>query len=115
MATNFVQGTVDTFQVAAPHAVVSGRVVVVGTNLFGVALSNADSAASVALSRGGVWSFAKPNAVSTSAAAGASAYWDNTNSQITLSATSNTKIGVFAAAVSNTDTTATVIMNDAAL
>jgi len=92
MATNFVQGAVDTFQVAAPHAVVSGRVVVVGTNLFGVALSNADSAA-----------------------AGASAYWDNTNSQITLSATSNTKIGVFAAAVSNTDTTATVILNNAAL
>jgi predicted RecA/RadA family phage recombinase len=115
MAANFVQGTTNTFQVVAPHAVTSGRVVVVGVNLFGVAASNADSAALVALSRGGVWTFPKANAVSTSAVAGAIAYWNNTDSIVGVSATSNTKIGVYALPVSNTDTVATVIMNDTAL
>jgi predicted RecA/RadA family phage recombinase len=114
MANNYV-GPNDTVTVVAPHNVVAGRVVIVGTNLYGVALSNADSAANVALGRGGVWTLAKANAVSTSAAAGAIAYWDNTNSIVGISATSNTKIGVFLAAVSNTDTTATVALNPNAL
>lgn len=115
MATNFVRGTANPMTVAAPYGVVSGRIVVVGTNLFGVAEANASSGDNVALARGGTWVFAKANAVSTSAAAGASAYWDNANSIVGISATSNTKIGVFAAAVSNTDVTAQVIMNDTAL
>ena len=115
MATNFVRGTANPFTATAPHAVVSGRIVVIGTNLFGVAEANADSAAAAAFSRGGTWQFAKANAASTSAAAGASAFWDNANSIVGISATSNTKIGVFANAVSNTDVTCHVIMNDVAL
>lgn len=114
MATNKVSNG-DVITVVAPYATVSGRVVIVGTNLFGVALANADSAANVALHMGGVWTLSKPNAVSTSAAAGASAYWDNTNSQVTISATSNTKIGHFVAAVGNTDTTADVRLSPAGL
>lgn len=114
MATNYV-GPGDLVTVVAPHNVVAGRVVVVGTQLYGVALANADSAANVALARGGVWTFAKANAVSTSAAAGAIAYWDNTNSIVGISATSNTKIGVYAAAVVNTDVTATIALNPNAL
>jgi predicted RecA/RadA family phage recombinase len=114
MATNYV-GAGDLVTVAAPHNVVAGRVVVVGVQLYGVALANADSGANVALARGGVWTFAKPNATSTSAAAGAIAYWDNTNSTVGISATSNTKIGVYLAAVGNTDTTATVALNPNAL
>lgn len=114
MATNKVNNG-DVLTVVAPHAVVSGRVVVVGTNLFGVALANAASAENVALHIGGTWTLPKPNAVSTSAAAGASAFWDNANSQVTLSATSNTRIGHFAAAVGNTDTTCNVRLNPACL
>ena len=114
MATNKVSNG-DVITVPAPHAVVSGRVVIVGTNLFGVALANAASAESIALHMGGVFALSKPNAVSTSAAAGASAYWDNTNSQVTISATSNTKIGHFVAAVANTDTSADVRLSPAGL
>lgn len=114
MATNKVNNG-EIITVVAPNAVVSGRVVVVGTNLFGVAMANAASAENVALHMGGTWTLAKPNAVSTSAAAGASAYWDNTNSQVTISATSNTKIGHFVAAVGNTDTSATVRLSPAGL
>ena len=91
MATNFVRGTANPMTVAAPYGVVSGRIVVVGTNLFGVAEANASSGDNVALARGGTWVFAKANAVSTSAAAGASAYWDNANSIVGISATSNTR------------------------
>jgi predicted RecA/RadA family phage recombinase len=114
MADNYV-GPGELVTVVAPHAVVSGRVVIVGTNLFGVAQANAASAANVALAIGGVFTLPKANAVSTSALAGASAYWDNTNSQITLSATSNTKIGHHLAAVANTDTTATIRLSPAGL
>ena len=114
MATNYV-GDGNLLTVPAPHNVVAGRVVIVGTQLFGVALSNADSAANVVLARGGVWTFAKANAASMSAVAGAIAYWDNTNSIVGISATSNTKIGVFAAAVSNTDLTANIALNPNAL
>lgn len=109
MATNFIAEG-DAITVPAPHAVTRGNVVVVGTNMFGVALDNAVSAANVVLAIGGIWQLSKPNAVSTSAVAGAYAYWDNTNSQVTLSATSNTKIGVFAEAVGNTATTCKVRM-----
>jgi predicted RecA/RadA family phage recombinase len=114
MADNYVSPG-DLVTVVAPHAVVSGRVVIVGTNLFGVAQANADSAANVALAVGGVYTLAKLSGASTSAAAGASAYWDNANSQITLSATSNTKIGHHLAAVSNDDTTANIRLSPAGL
>lgn len=114
MATNFVREA-GTVQVLAPHNVVSGRIVVVGTNLYGVALANADSGANVALARGGSWTFAKPNAATTSGVAGDIVYWDNANSTVTKSATSNTKIGVALAAFGNTDTTVTVALNPNAL
>lgn len=114
MATNFVRED-GTVQVLAPHNVVAGRVVIVGTNLYGVAIANADSGSNVALARGGSWTFSKPNAVSTSGVAGDIVYWDNTNSTVTKSATSNTKIGVALAAFANTDTTVTVALNPNAL
>lgn len=110
MATNFLHdGSI--MEVPAPFNVVSGRVVVIGTNMFGVAKANANSGDNVSLATGGVYKFTKANAVSTSAAAGASAYWDNANSAITLSATGNTRIGVHALAVTNTATDALVRLN----
>lgn len=112
MATNFVQ-VGEKLTVAAPFAVTRGNIVVVGTNLFGVAEDNAASAANVVLATGGVWTFSKTSGVSTSAAIGGYAYWDNTNSKVTISATSNTKVGVFVEAVSNNATTARVRLNPA--
>jgi predicted RecA/RadA family phage recombinase len=114
MATNY-KGDDDKITVVAPHAVVSGRFVVVNstTGFGGVAQANAASAADVVIQVGGVYEFAKANAASTSATAGAAAYWDNTNAAVTISATSNTKIGVFVAAVANTDTIAQVRLNEA--
>jgi predicted RecA/RadA family phage recombinase len=114
MATNFVRG-METVNVAAPFAVVSGRVVIVGVNLFGVAMSNAAIGEQVALVRGGTFTFPKASAVSTSGVAGAVVYWDNTNSQVTISATSNTKIGVATIPFANTDTVVTVALNPASL
>lgn len=112
MATNY-KGDGDKETVTAPHAVVSGNYVVLNstTGYGGVAQTNAASAANVVLHvGGGRYSFSKPNAASTSAAIGANAHWDNTNSQVTISATSNALIGQFAAAVANTDTSADVRM-----
>lgn len=112
MATNFVQDG-DSVTVVAPFAAVRGRYIVVNatTGMGGVALDNAASAANVVLSTRGVWTFDKPNAVSTSGLAGGFVYWDNTNSQVTISATSNTKIGTALAAFSNTATSVTVRLN----
>lgn len=114
MANNYV-GDGNLLIVAAPHNVVAGRVVVVGTQLYGVAIANADSGANVTLARGGVWTFAKPNATTTSGVAGDIVYWDNANSTVTKSATSNTKIGVATVAFSNTDTSVKVALNPNAL
>jgi predicted RecA/RadA family phage recombinase len=110
MATNYIQEG-DKTTVAAPFAVTRGNIVVVNTNLFGVAEDNAASAANVVLAHRGVYSFTKTSGASTSAAVGGYAYWDNTNSKATISATSNTKIGVFVAAATNNDTTVRVRLN----
>lgn len=112
MATNFVQKG-GRLTVVAPYAAVRGRFVIVNatSGMGGVALDNAASAANVVLGMTGVFSFAKASGASTSALAGGLAYWDNTNSQVTISATSNTKIGVFTAAVANTATSASVRLN----
>lgn len=110
MATNFLSEG-EKLTVLAPHAVTRGNIVVVGTNMFGVAEDNAAISTNVVLATGGVWSFAKTSGASTSGVAGGYAYWDNTNSKVTISATSNTKIGVFVAAVTNAAVTASVRLN----
>lgn len=110
MSTNFLQPG-DKFSVLAPFAVTRGNIVVVGTNMFGVAEDNAASAANVVLAIEGIFAFTKTSGVSTSAAAGGYAYWDNTNSKVTISATSNTKIGVFRDAATNNATAVNVRLN----
>lgn len=112
MATNFVQEG-ESVTVVAPFAAVRGRFIVVNatTGFGGVAVDNAASAANVVLKTDGVHTFDKINAPSTSGLAGGFVYWDNTNSQVTISATSNTKIGVALAAFSNTATSVTVRLN----
>lgn len=112
MTINYVQKG-DAVTYVAPFAAVRGRYIIVNatTKAGGVALDNADSAANVVLATGGVFTFNKVNAVSTSGLAGGYVYWDNTNSQVTISATSNTLIGTAVAAFGNTDTTVTVRLN----
>lgn len=99
--------------VPAPANVNSGALVVVTNNLFGIAMASATSGANVALSIGPVCTLRALNGASTSAAVGANAHWDATNSNVTISATSNLKIGVFTAAKANADTTATLRLSTA--
>lgn len=108
---NFVQPG-DVCRVTAPYAVNSGQGVKVG-QLFGVATANAVSAANVEVQTVGVFDLSKPNAVSTSVAAGANVHWDDTNVTTTISSTSNLKIGVALAAAGNTDTTVRVRLTGA--
>lgn len=90
--------------------VASGSIVV-SNNLFGVALSAGVSGDTIMLSTGVRCSLPKANAVSTAFVVGGNVYWDATNSQATVSATSNTRIGVATAAASNTATTVTTRLN----
>jgi len=110
MATNYKQDG-HAPQLPAPYAVNSGQLVVINT-MFGVAQTSAVSAANVAVVMGGVWDLPKANAASTSMAQGAPAYWDATNSVVTHSATSNTKLGVVFAAAANTAVLISVRLND---
>lgn len=109
MATNYIQDG-KCPQVAAPYPVNSGQFVIINS-IFGVAQANAASAANVAMVIGGVWDLPKANAVSTSVAIGNPVYWDATNSRCTISATSNTKIGMCMAAAANTDVLVRVRLN----
>ncbi len=98
--------------VTAPAAKNSGEGVLVG-NLFGVAVINAASAASLPISTVGVHSIRKLNGASSSFAQGANVHWDNTNANCTVSATSNLKIGVATAAAANTDVAVAVRLTGA--
>lgn len=109
MAKNVTQDG-DRLTVVAPAAVASGDLVLVG-NAFGIAITSASSGANVAIETGVVADLPKTNAASMSMAAGALAYWDNSGKKVTTSATSNTKIGVAMAAVSNTAETVSVRLN----
>lgn len=101
----------EVLTVLAPYACTKGNIVLFGAG-FGVALDNAASGANVALDvSGGVWTLAKIAAASNAFTLGANVYWDNANSAVTASATSNTRIGVAVVAATTADTTATVRVN----
>lgn len=110
MAKNFVnEGDVIDF-VAPSGGVVSGRVAVIA-NMAVVAVANVASGANAAGITKGTFTFPKASGASTSIAAGGYVYWDNTNSNVTVSATSNTKIGVAPYGAANADTSVTVRFN----
>lgn len=95
----------DVLTLAAPYDVASGAGFLVGA-LFAVATSAAVSGASVEGKTTGVFDLA---ALSTdTAAVGAKAYWNNTNKQITTTASGNTLVGAFVAVKAAADTTARV-------
>jgi predicted RecA/RadA family phage recombinase len=111
MATNYKYSG-DNVPVTAPYAVNSGDGVKVG-NLYGVAMTQAASAAAVAIATTGVFAVNKTTGASTSYVAGANVHWDDTGRLATVSATSNIKIGVALVAASNTDTTVEVRLTGA--
>lgn len=110
MARNITLDGLKRLTVIAPAAVNSGDLVVT-SQAFGVALTSAASAANVAISVGPTATLRKLNGASTSQAAGTNVHWDATNSNCTISATSNLKIGVAAAVTANADTTLSVHLN----
>lgn len=105
MATNKISNALRTPVVAPSGGYTKGKVVVI-TGLIGVALETAVSGANCELDiSGGIWDITKLSGASTSFAVGALVYWDATNAQATVSATSNTLIGVATAAAANADVT----------
>lgn len=110
MARNIILDGIKRITVIAPAAVNSGDLVQVAQS-YGIALTNAASAANVVLSVGPTATLRKLNGASTSQAAGSNVHWDLTNANCTVSATSNLKIGVAMAATANADTTINVHLN----
>jgi predicted RecA/RadA family phage recombinase len=109
MATN-IQGDGRQINYTASGNVASGALVVAG-QAFGIALISGVSGDVIPLAVGVQCTLPKANAASTSQAFGSNVYWDATNSQCTISAISNTRIGVAMAAAANTDTTVAVRLN----
>lgn len=108
---NFIQNG-DAVTVAAPAAVTSGDGVKVGM-LFGVAQTDADSGADVAIVTRGVFTLPKTSAQAWSV--GDAIYWNNTSGVCTTAATAgNIFIGVAAAAAANPSATGVVRLNGAA-
>ena len=92
--------------VTAPYALASGAGCLVG-GLFGVAEAPAASGAQVNLSRSGVYTLPK---AAVAISQGAVVYWDNTNYNITTTATGNTKVGLALTAQVSGDATVQVIV-----
>lgn len=104
---NWVQSgkTVDW---VADATVNSGDFILCGS-LFGVATISGVSGDTIPLRTGGIINYAKLNTEAWTF--GAVVYWDATNSRFTTVSTSNTKVGVAAAATVNPSLTGLVRLN----
>lgn len=100
---NYIQPG-ETLSLTAPYDVTSGSGLLVGA-IFGVASSDALSGAAVEAATSGVFTLAKASGAIT---AGARVFWDNTNKNVTTTATSNYCIGMATAAAASGDTTVNV-------
>lgn len=109
MATNFIQNG-DFMTVPAPAAVESGDGVKVGV-LFGIASTDAESGADVAIATKGVYELPKTSAQAWTV--GAAIYWTGT-AATTATTTGNLLIGTAAAAAANPSATGLVRLNGAA-
>ena len=105
MKNSIQEGEVLPF--AAPYAVASGGGALIGA-VFGVSVNALANAEVGNFELEGVFSLPKATGAAT---AGAKAYWDNTNKNVTATSTSNTLIGVFVAAYASGDTLAQVRLN----
>lgn len=104
---NFVQPG-ETITQIAPAAVSSGDGVLVGT-IFGVAQYSAASGAEVELARRGV--FDLPKKAAEAITAGAKVYWNNTNKEITTTASGAILVGAAVLAAGASDATARVLLD----
>jgi predicted RecA/RadA family phage recombinase len=104
---NFVQKG-DNLTVTSPAGgTVSGGAYLIGTNIFGIAITDSNAGDDVALRVEGVFSD-QPKATSAAWAQGDALYWDNTAKNFTKTATNNTRVGVAMAIAQTADTTGTV-------
>lgn len=105
---NFVQpGNVVTFTgLSGGH--LSGDLVIIGL-MFGISAYNVAEGAEGELALGGVYSLPKATGALTE---GAAVYWDNTNKNVTTTASANTKIGVAVKAAVSGATEAIIRLND---
>lgn len=106
MAKNYIQsGAVVTL--AAPYDVSGGGGLQVGS-IFGVASGDAVSGADVEAMTSGVFDLPKATGA---IAQGTKVYWDNTNKNVTTTASGNTLIGAATVAVVSGDATVQVKLN----
>lgn len=111
MAKNFKQPG-DALDLTAPSGgVVSGGAYLIGALLV-VALVSAAAGEQFAASAVGVWELPKVSAQAWTECA--KVYWDDTAKNVTTTATSNTLIGVAAAAAANPSATGLVRLNGTA-
>lgn len=97
----------DVLALAAPYAVSSGGGALIGS-IFGVAVTALANAEVGSFQLEGVYTLPKATGAAT---LGAKCYWDNTNKNVTATASTNTLIGVFVAAYASGDATANVRLN----
>lgn len=103
----------DTITLAAPSGgVVSGTPTLIG-NLFGVPVTTAAEGELFALATEGVYTLTKKS--TDVLTVGLVVYWDTTNHYVTLTKTSNYRIGVATAAAANPSSTVTVRLDGVAV
>ena len=98
----------EVLALAAPYAVSSGGGALIGA-IFGVAVTTLASGDVGNFQLEGVYTL--PKATGAAATLGAKAYWNDTNKNVTATASTNTLIGVFVAAYASGDTSALVRLN----
>ena len=106
---NYIQAG-ERITLSAPYDVVAGGGLLVGS-IFGVAINDALSGASVETAVEGVFRLAKTSAQAWTV--GALIYWDNTNKVATSTASTNKLIGVAMAVADNPSATGLVRLNGA--
>lgn len=104
---NFVSDG-HTLTVTSPNGgTTSGAAYLIGTNVFGVAVTDSVAGDGVAIRVNGVFDN-QPKAAGAAWAEGDLLYWDNTAKNFTKTATANTKAGVAVVAALTADTVGTV-------
>lgn len=106
MATNYVQEG-KTLNYTAGADITSGQFVLIGT-IGGVAKTDIANGKTGAVHICGVFSIPKATGAVTQ---GAKLYWDESESEVTTTATDNTLIGVAAAAAASGDSNVHVLLN----
>lgn len=99
----------DVYALTAPYAVSAGGGALIGTNIFGVAITDLASGAVGEFMLRGVFDLTTLGTDTPSV--GTIAYWDNSNKRVTTTSTSNTKIGVFVEAKGSGPTVGRVRLN----